>query len=59
MLENLISAVIGAILGSGVTYAVTIKMVSKKSMKNNGMIVEQSRINAGGDVAGRDIKKSK
>lgn len=58
-MDPLLSAIAGAAIGAGVTYAITIKVMTKKTVSGSGRISEQSRINAGGDVAGRDIKKSK
>lgn len=56
-MESIISAIVGFIAGCGVTFPITVKLMSKKMASSNGRITEQSRIKAGGDVAGGDIKK--
>jgi hypothetical protein len=58
-LDCIISAIVGALVGSGITYAITVNVNSKRSASGKGSITEQSKISAGGDVAGRDITKNK
>jgi hypothetical protein len=57
-MESIISAVVGFIAGLGTGYAISIKVISKRAISGHGRETHQSKIQAGGDVAGGDIKKN-
>lgn len=56
-MESLLSAIAGFLAGLGTGYVVSIKVISRKSTGSHSRATTQSRIEAGGDVAGGDIKK--
>lgn len=52
-LNELISALIGGIIGAGVSIPLTVRMMNRRA-SDEGTVSDQRGASAGGDIAGRD-----